>query len=64
MPGKNSNTQVVEIYYITRSFHREELFCLSLKLKRAAISVPSNINEGAARNQKNEFTRALQISTG
>jgi four helix bundle protein len=61
---KNSINLVFEIYTLTRSFPKEELFCLTQQLRRAIISVPSNISEGAARNQKREFIRFLRISTG
>jgi len=61
---KNSVELVLEIYRLTRSFPREEMFGLTMQLKRAATSVPSNISEGAARNQKKEFIRFLRISSG
>ncbi|MEI7897236.1 MAG: four helix bundle protein [bacterium] len=61
---KNSIELVQEVYQITKTFPKEELFCLTMQLRRAAISVPSNIAEGAARNQKREFIRFLRISTG
>ena len=61
---KNSIDLVVLIYSLTSTFPKEELFCLSSQIRRAAVSVPSNISEGAARNQKKEFIRFLQISMG
>lgn len=61
---KNSIDLVLEIYSLTRSFPKEELFCLTKQLRKTAISIPSNISEGAARNQKKEFVRFLRISTG
>ncbi|MCX6266144.1 MAG: four helix bundle protein [Bacteroidetes bacterium] len=61
---KDSIKMVVEIYRATQKFPKEELFGLVQQLRRAAISVPSNISEGAARNQKREFIRFLRISTG
>jgi four helix bundle protein len=61
---KNSVDMVVEIYHLTCLFPKEEMFCLTRQLRRAAISVPSNISEGAARNQKREFIRFLRISGG
>jgi four helix bundle protein len=53
---------VIEIYRITESFPREEKYGLSNQLRRAAVSVPSNIAEGAARNTKKEFVNYLHIS--
>ena len=61
---KNSIEFVLEIYRLTKTFPKEELFCITQQLRRAAISVPSNISEGAARNQKREFIRFLRISSG
>ena len=61
---KNSIILVGEIYNFTVRFPKEELFCLTLQIRRAAVSVPSNIAEGAARNQKKEFIRFLRISEG
>ena len=61
---KDSISLVFEIYTMSRLFPKEELFCLTQQLRRAIISVPSNISEGAARNQKREFVRFLRISSG
>jgi four helix bundle protein len=61
---KNSIKLVADVYDITRNFPKEELFGLTAQIRRAAVSVPSNISEGAARNQKKEFIRFLQISMG
>jgi four helix bundle protein len=61
---KESTDLVLEIYRLTIKFPKEEMFCLVQQLRRAAISVPSNISEGASRNQKREFVRFLRISVG
>jgi four helix bundle protein len=53
---------VIEIYRITESFPKEEKYGLSNQLKRAAVSVPSNIAEGAARNTKKEFVNYLHMA--
>lgn len=61
---KNSIKLVADMYDVTENFPKEELFGLTAQIRRAAVSVPSNISEGAARNQKKEFIRFLQIAMG
>ena len=53
-----------EIYRLTNKLPKEELFGLSNQLRRAAVSVPSNIAEGHGRNTSKEFCRFLAISNG
>ena len=50
---------VMEIYRVTQQFPREELYGLSSQLRRAAVSVPSNIAEGQARFSPKEFHHFL-----
>ena len=52
------------IYKITYSFPKHELFNLTSQLRRASVSIPSNISEGATRKSKKEFQRFLYISLG
>ena len=51
-------------YTLTKGFPKEEVYGLTSQLKRACISVPSNIAEGAGRKGKAEFIRFLYIALG
>ena len=55
---------VTLIYEKTKSFPKDELFSLTSQIRRCAISIPSNIAEGAARESNKEFIRFLFISQG
>ena len=61
---KKSMDMVDSIYKVTKSFPNDELYSLTNQMRRAVISVPSNIAEGAARGSKNEFVQFLYISLG
>jgi len=50
------------IYKVSKLFPNEELYSLTNQMRRAAISVPSNIAEGAARGSKNEFIRFTKVN--
>ncbi len=55
---------VKEIYKLTRNFPSEEKFGLTSQIRRSAVSVPSNIAEGAGRNTKGEFKNFLGTANG
>jgi len=55
---------VGKVYGVTAHFPKEELYGLVSQLRRAAVSYPSNIAEGAARFSKKEFIQFLYISLG
>ena len=50
------------IYSITKSFPNEELYGLTNQMRRAAISIPSNVAEGAVRGSGKEFIQFLYIA--
>jgi four helix bundle protein len=52
------------VYRCTARFPKAELFCLTSQMRRAAVSIPSNIAEGRARNSSREFLYFLSISRG
>ncbi len=54
---------VVGVYTLSRGFPKEELYVLTAQIRRAAVSVPSNISEGHAR-QGREFVHFLSIARG
>lgn len=52
------------VYTVTRSFPQRELYALANQLQRAAVSIPSNIAEGHARNTTRDYLRFVSIAMG
>ena len=57
-------TLTENVYKITATYPKEEVYALSSQMRRAAVSFSSNIAEGAARGSSKEFVRFLYISLG
>jgi four helix bundle protein len=61
---KISRQLVASVYRSTQHFPKEELFGLTTQMRRAAVSIPANIAEGAARTGTREFVHFLNIARG
>ncbi|RPI75878.1 MAG: four helix bundle protein [Desulfobacteraceae bacterium] len=59
-----ADEMVIMIYKVTRDFPKAELYGLTSQMRRAAVSVPSNIVEGCARESQTEYFRYLEIAFG
>ena len=53
---------VVEIYKVTQQFPKEELYGLTSQLRRAVVSVPTNIAEGASRQHQKDYLQFLYVA--
>ena len=54
----------VDVYKATEKFPNEEKFGLTSQIRRSAVSIPSNISEGAGRNSNKEFNQFIGIANG
>ncbi len=61
---KKSISLVEKLYKVTALFPRAELYGITLQIRRAAVSIASNISEGAARNSNKEFLKFLSYALG
>jgi len=61
---KRSIDLVQQIYDLTKTFPKNEDYSLTSQMRRAAISIPANISEGAARQTKKEFIQFLHMAQG
>lgn len=61
---KKSMDMVIAIYKITADFPSQERYGLTSQIRRAAVSIPSNIAEGSGRNNTKEFLQYLYIANG
>jgi four helix bundle protein len=61
---QGSHALALEIYRLTKSFPAEERYCLVTQLRRAAVSVPTNLAEGAKRQTRPDYARFINIAEG
>ena len=61
---KMSMELVKEIYSLSKLFPKEELFCLTLQIRKSAISIPSNIAEGCGRGSSAQLIQFINYSRG
>ena len=61
---KQAMDLAIETYRVTANFPREELYGLAQQARRSAVSIASNIAEGAARSSRKEFIQFLSVSLG
>lgn len=61
---KDAMDLVENIYQLTSKYPKVEMFGISSQMRRAAVSIPSNIAEGSARGSRKEYIRFLYIAAG
>jgi four helix bundle protein len=61
---RRSIAMVERVYLLTKEFPKEELYGLTGQLRRSAVSIPSNVAEGFARNYKKEYKQFLYVALG
>ncbi|MBH0177201.1 MAG: four helix bundle protein [Nitrospira sp.] len=61
---KKAMELATQVYSLTSQFPKEEMYGLTSQMRRSAVSIPSNIAEGAARHSRKEFIQFLHVASG
>lgn len=61
---QDSFALAIEVYKLTHIFPKEEMFNMTSQMRRASVSIPSNIAEGYSRSTENDFKRFITIAVG
>jgi len=61
---KEGTNLAVRVYEVTKNYPKEEIFGITSQLRRAVISISSNLAEGAARKSKKDFKQFVHIASG
>jgi four helix bundle protein len=62
--GQKAMELVTRVYQVTQNFPKNEMYGLTSQIRRAAVSIPSNVAEGYSRNSRNEFHHFVGQSRG
>jgi four helix bundle protein len=62
--SKQTTELAIRIYEVTAAFPKEEIFGITSQLRRAAVSISSNIAEGAGRKSKKDFGQFIHMASG
>jgi four helix bundle protein len=61
---ERSHKYAIQVYQLSKSFPKEELYGITSQLRRAVISIPTNIAEGSGKQTPKDFSRYLSIAAG
>ncbi len=61
---KQATDLAIRIYEVTRTFPRDEIYGITSQVRRAAVSISSNIAEGAGRKSKRDFKQFIHMASG
>jgi four helix bundle protein len=61
---QKSHSLTLRVYAATATFPKSEMFGLTSQMRRASVSIPANIAEGASRGSRKEFARYLNVAVG